>query len=295
MSHSSNDSAAHQATTARVISQCNEMHRLVMDVRRQGKSIALVPTMGALHGGHLSLVEAAARECDFIVVSIFVNPTQFSVGEDYQQYPRTLAADLRALAPYPIHCVFTPSETQLYPPGHSTYVDPPEVARVLEGKYRPGHFRGVVTVVLKLLHLVPADVAYFGHKDYQQSLVIRRMVEDLNVPVTIRVCPTVRDPDGLALSSRNAYLTPDQREQARALSRSLSRAADLVEQGQCEAKVIAAQMHHELSAAGVHKIDYVALVHPETLADVSRVDQPTIAAVAAVVGSTRLIDNRLIG
>jgi pantoate--beta-alanine ligase len=149
--------------------------------------------------------------------------------------------------------------------------------------------------VLKLFHIIPADVAYFGHKDYQQSLVIRRMVEDLDVTITIRVCPTVRDPDGLAISSRNAYLTPDQRKQALALSRSLTLAADLVQQGQRDAKEVASQVRQELAAAGIHQIDYVTLVHPETLAEVRFVDQATIVAVAAVVGSTRLIDNRLIG
>jgi pantoate--beta-alanine ligase len=271
------------------------VQQLVAEARKAGKSIGLVPTMGALHAGHLSLVEAAQAECEFTVVTIFVNPTQFAHGEDYSRYPRDLEADLLALAGDRVDCVFAPSQDHMYSPGHSTFVEPPEVARRLEGNCRPGHFRGVTTVVLKLFHLIPADVAYFGHKDYQQSLVIRRMVEDFSLPITLRVCPTVRDSDGLAISSRNAFLTPDEREQARALSRSLTRAAKLVEQGQRDAEVITAQVRQELAAAGIHKIDYVALVHPETLADVRTVDQATIAAVAAVVGSTRLIDNRLLG
>jgi pantoate--beta-alanine ligase len=271
------------------------MSRIVADARRHGKLVGVVPTMGALHQGHLSLVEAATSECDFTVVTVFVNPTQFSAGEDFVQYPRNLETDLQALAEYRVDCVFAPGESEMYRPGASTYVQPPEVARVLEGECRPGHFRGVATVVLKLFHIIPADVAYFGHKDYQQSLVIRRIVEELDVPVTIRVCPTVREPDGLAMSSRNAFLTPEQRKQALALSRALTLAADLVEQGQRDAQEITAQMQQELAGVGIRQIDYVALVHPETLAPVRSISQPTIAAVAAVVGNTRLIDNRLIG
>ena len=295
MSHSLNEKSHATAADPRVVSTRREMSRIVADARRHGKSVGIVPTMGALHAGHLSLVDASTHECEFTVVTIFVNPTQFTAGEDFDQYPRNLDSDLQALADYPVDCVFSPSTTDMFRPGCSTHVEPPEVARVLEGPCRPGHFRGVATVVLKLFHIIPADVAYFGHKDYQQSLVIRRMVEDLDVTITIRVCPTVRDPDGLAISSRNAYLTPDQRKQALALSRSLTLAADLVQQGQRDAKEVASQVRQELAAAGIHQIDYVTLVHPETLAEVRFVDQATIAAVAAVVGSTRLIDNRLIG
>jgi pantoate--beta-alanine ligase len=251
--------------------------------------------MGALHRGHLALVEASTSECDFTVVTVFVNPIQFQPGEDYQRYPRDLRCDQAALSEFRVDCVFAPSQDEMYPPGYSTFVDPPEVARPLEGACRPGHFRGVTTIVLKLFHLVPADVAYFGHKDYQQSLVVRRMVEDLDLPLTIRVCPTVRDPDGLAISSRNVYLTPTEREQAIALPRALALAADWVRQGERDAQSISAAMRQELAAVGIRKIDYVALVHPETFAEVRAVNQATIAAVAAHVGSTRLIDNRLIG
>ena len=271
------------------------MRRAVLESRGEGKSIGLVPTMGALHRGHLGLVEASVGECDVTVVSIFVNPTQFQPGEDFTQYPRDLQADREALSEFSVDYLFCPLTEELYPPGCSTFVEPPEIARPWEGIARAGHFRGVTTIVLKLLHVMPADVAYFGHKDYQQSLVIRHMVEDLNLSTTIRVCPTVRDPDGLAVSSRNAYLTPAERTQALALSRSLKLAADLVEQGQRDANTIATQMRQELAAAGINKIDYVALVHPETLTEVRSVDQATIAAIAAHVGTTRLIDNRVIG
>ena len=295
MNHSSTETTPAEATAPRVVSTRHEMTRLVADVHRQGKSVGIVPTMGALHAGHISLVDASTHECDFTVVTVFVNPTQFAAGEDFEKYPRNLASDLQALADYPVDCVYAPSDKEVFRPGCSTSVEPPEVARVLEGQCRPGHFRGVATIVLKLFHVIPADVAYFGHKDYQQSLVIRRMVEDLDVPVTIRVCPTIREPDGLAISSRNAYLTPDQRKQALALSRSLTLAADLAEQGQRDASEIVARVRHELAVAGIHQIDYVSLVHPETMAEVRYVDQATIVAVAAMVGSTRLIDNRLIG
>jgi pantoate--beta-alanine ligase len=281
--------------TPRVLSARRDVRRLVIEAQRQGKSVGLVPTMGALHAGHLSLVEAAASEADVCVVTIFVNPTQFLQGEDFERYPRDLKADLQALSGLGVDYVFAPSIGEMLPPGHSTFIEPPEVARPLEGRCRPGHFRGVATIVLKLLHVIPADIAYFGHKDYQQTLVIRRMVEDLDLTTTIRVCPTVRELDGLALSSRNAYLDPGEREQALALSRSLSLAADRVQQGQRDAAEIVSLVRQELAAAGIHKIDYVALVHPETLAEVRRVDQPTLAAVAAVVGSVRLIDNRLVG
>ena len=295
MSRSGNETLSAPPGSPRVVSTRHEMRRLVIEAQRQGKSVGLVPTMGALHAGHLSLVEAATSEADYTVVTVFVNPTQFLPGEDFERYPRDLKSDLQALSGIGVDCVFAPSSAEMFPPGHSTFVEPPEVARPLEGKCRPGHFRGVATIVLKLLHVIPADMAYFGHKDYQQTLVIRRMVEDLDLTTTIRVCPTIRDPDGLALSSRNDYLAPDERERALALSRSLSLAADRVQQGQRDATEIVSLVRQELAVAGIHKIDYVALVQPDTLAEVRRVDQPTLAAVAAVVGSVRLIDNRLLG
>ena len=251
--------------------------------------------MGALHAGHLSLVERATAECDATVVTIFVNPTQFAPHEDLAQYPRTLDADLAGIGRYDVDFVFVPTNGEMYPPGHSTFVEPPEAARRLEGECRPGFFRGVCTIVLKLFHAVPADVAYFGHKDYQQSVVVRRMVEDLDVPIRIEVCPTIREPDGLALSSRNVYLNPPERRQALAVSRSLRAAAELVAAGQQDADVVRERMRQVLIAAGIERIEYVSLVEAESLTEVERISGPLVALVAAFVGRTRLIDNLRIG
>src|SRR5947207_1716490 len=200
----------------------------VRTARAENRTIGLVPTMGALHAGHLSLVERSCRETGFTVVSIFVNPTQFGPQEDFAKYPRNLEADLQALAAYPVDLVFVPAVDDMYPAISATAVEVGPVAAKWEGACRPGHFRGVATVVLKLLNLVQPDVAYFGQKDYQQTVVVRRMVADLDVPVEIRVCPTVREPDGLAMSSRNVYLSPEERRKALSLSRGLRRAEELV-------------------------------------------------------------------
>lgn len=269
--------------------------REVLDAARAGGlRIGLVPTMGALHEGHLSLVRASRAECQRTVVSIYVNPAQFGPQEDLEKYPRTLAADLAALAGCGADLVFAPTNAEMYPAGFDTWVEVGAAARPLEGECRPGHFRGVTTVVLKLLNQVRPDVAYFGQKDYQQALVIRRMVENLNVPVTIRVCPTVREPDGLAMSSRNRYLGPDQRRRALVLWESLGLAAELVRQGQRDAKTILERMKDLISAVPDAAIDYVALVDPESLQPVVRLERKTLAVLAVRIGATRLIDNMLI-
>lgn len=275
----------------RVVTGWREIHAAVEKTRADGCSVGVVPTMGALHEGHLSLVRAAERKCDRTVVTIFVNPTQFGPGEDLGRYPRTLDADLALLGQLGVAWVFVPSEEEVYPGNFSTYVEPPAVARRLEGERRPGHFRGVATVVLKLLHMVPADVAFFGQKDYQQSLVIRRMVEDLNLAVDVQVCPTVREPDGLAMSSRNRYLNAADRERALALSRSLALAQSLVSAGQRNCDKIRNGMRELLQTAGVEKVDYVSLSDPNTLVELQTVTGPLMALVAAHVGTTRLIDN----
>jgi pantoate--beta-alanine ligase len=259
--------------------------------RRRGEKIALVPTMGALHEGHLSLVRAAKAECDYTVVTIYVNPSQFAPGDDLQRYPRTLQADLDALAGSGADLAFAPSDEALYRPGHSTWVEPPSVAGPLEGRCRPGHFRGVATIVLKLFNLVQADVAYFGQKDYQQALVIRQMVRDLDVPIEIRICPTVRDSDGLALSSRNAYLSPEARRRATVLWQSLQAAQELVAEGQRDASTIVRRMRDVILTAEDAEIDYVALVDPDSLAPVDRLSGRTLAALAVRIENTRLIDN----
>lgn len=263
-------------------------------VRREGKSIGLVPTMGALHEGHLSLVDASRRDCDFTVVTIFVNPTQFGPDEDFRRYPRTLEADLTLLAKRSADLIFAPPTDDIYRPGHGTRVAVGAVAEPWEGRIRPGHFDGVATIVLKLFHLVPADRAYFGQKDYQQTLVIRRMAADLDVPIEIKICPIVREADGLAMSSRNAYLSPAERVQAAALSRSLRLARQLVVEGVRDASAIQSRMASVLGEAGIDHIDYVALVDPDTLAELPEITGPTVALVAARVGTTRLIDNEIL-
>ena len=277
-----------------VVSTVAALRDVLGAVRREGKKIGLVPTMGALHEGHLSLVRASSDECDYTVVSIYVNPSQFGAGEDLDQYPRTLEADLDALAEHRVPLVFAPTSQEVYPSGYATWVEVGAVAEPLEGACRPGHFRGVATIVLKLFNMVRPDVAYFGQKDYQQALVIRRMMEDLNLPIALRVCPTVREPDGLAMSSRNAYLDPAERQRALVLWKSLCLAGDLVDQGERSAAAVAHKMRELIVSAEDAKIDYVALVDPETLQPVDEIRGPTLAALAVRIGRTRLIDNCLL-
>jgi pantoate--beta-alanine ligase len=279
----------------RVVHQPHEMQQLVQQMRQAGKRVGMIPTMGALHEGHLSLVRRSVEQCDATVVTIFVNPTQFGPQEDFARYPRTFASDLQKLAEESADLVFAPANELMYPEDFSTFVDPPSVGDRLEGNCRPGHFRGVTTIVMKLFQIVPADVAFFGQKDYQQCLVIQHMVRDLNVPIHIEICPTVRESDGLAMSSRNQYLSADQRQQGLALSRSLDHAVAMFKQAETDSNVIRSQMRQILSDAGITQVDYVALVDPYTLRDVEMVVAGTMALIAAHVGKTRLIDNRRIG
>ena len=250
--------------------------------------------MGALHAGHLSLVAASNVECDFTVVTIFVNPSQFAEGEDLESYPRTLEADLTALAEHNVDVVFAPPNEEMYPVEFDTSVDVGGVSRMLEGEMRPIHFRGVATVCTKLFNLTQADVAFFGQKDFQQTLVIKRIVADLNIATEIRVCPTLRERDGLAMSSRNAYLTPEQRQPALALHRSLRRAKEMVAAGETDAATVLAEMREIIDESVGVDLDYLVLVDPNTLTAVDRLNQTTLAAVAAHVGQTRLIDNELL-
>lgn len=274
-----------------LIHEIAELRQTVSRLKRAGRKIGLVPTMGALHEGHLSLVRAAAAECDAVIVTIFVNPTQFGPHEDFDKYPRTLDADLAALRPLGTDFVFVPAADVLYPAGFSTFVEPPAVAAPLEGAHRPGHFRGVATIVLKLFNLAQADFAYFGQKDYQQALVVRHMVADLNVPIEIRVCPIVREAEGLAMSSRNRYLDAEQRQRASGISRALDAAKEMVASGRRDAGTIVAAMRQELEKSGLAEIEYAVLVDPESLHPVDRVDAEAVALIAARVGQTRLIDN----
>lgn len=272
----------------------SEVRRWMRESRDGGKRIGLVLTLGALHEGHLSLVSAARRSCDAVAVTIFVNPTQFGPTEDFSKYPRTIDEDLDALRGLGVDLVFMPQREELYPDGFSTYVLPPAVADPFEGDFRPEHFRGVATIVLKLFNLLPADVSFFGQKDYQQCQVIRHLVADLNVPVEIRACPTIREPDGLAMSSRNRYLSPDERVRALALHKALDKAVRHVQEGTTDSSVVTQCMHDTLRQAGVTRIDYAAVADAETLAAIGTIDRPAVALIAAYVGETRLIDNALL-
>lgn len=282
-----------EQTRPRVIHDHATLHQEVTNLRRRGKKVGLVPTMGALHQGHLSLVQAAFKECDVCVVTIFVNPAQFGPTEDLDKYPRTLDADLDALATLGVQIAFVPETNAVYGPQHATWVEVGTVAEPLEGQCRPGHFRGVATIVLKLFNMAGADIAYFGQKDYQQALVIRRMVDDLNVPVQIRVCPIVRELDGLAMSSRNAYLDADERRRALSLSESLQRAQELIAAGETSGEQIRNAIEEILLTHGNAQIEYVALADPQTLKPVESVTGETLIALAVRIGQTRLIDNCL--
>ncbi|MDV2989412.1 MAG: pantoate--beta-alanine ligase [Dehalogenimonas sp.] len=253
--------------------------------------VGLVPTMGYLHEGHLSLVRASVAECAQTVVSIFVNPTQFGPGEDFKSYPRDTERDLALLAAAGTDAVFLPEAGEMYPPGTDTVVVPGEIAGKLEGAARPGHFQGVATVVLKLFNLVQPDYAYFGQKDAQQVAVIQKMVADLNIPVGVTVMPTVRESDGLAMSSRNTYLNPAERQAALILYRSLQLAADLIAGGEADTGVIKGRMTDLIETVPSAAIDYVSLADADSLTELAVVARPVLISLAARIGKTRLIDN----
>lgn len=262
--------------------------------RGRGLSIGLVPTMGALHAGHMSLVERSLAATDITVVSIFVNPTQFAPTDDLAQYPRPLEQDLEKLRCVGADLVFVPDVAEIYPGNCTTAVEPPEVSRRLEGEFRPTHFGGVCTVVLKLLNLIPARIAFFGDKDYQQLAVVRQMVKDLNVATQIEGCPIIREPDGLAMSSRNVFLTGPDREIALSINRTLSMVAEQIEQGETDGHRLMAEMRQGLIDSGVSDIDYAVIADPITLATLDEVQGAVVALIACQVGQTRLIDNRVI-
>ena len=260
-----------------------------------GRTLGLVPTMGALHDGHLSLVARAQGENDRTVASIFVNPAQFGENEDLAAYPRTPQHDLGVLESLGVDAVWTPSREEVYPPGFQTFVTVGDVAAPLEGARRPGHFRGVATVVAKLFNVFQPDRAYFGQKDAQQVAVIRRMARDLNFPVEIVICPIVRESDGLAMSSRNAYLSPDERRGAPALFRALEAGRAAFESGERDGAAIRRVVSRVLSTEPVLEEDYVSLADPETLAETLRVEGRSLLSLAARLGRTRLIDNVVLG
>lgn len=263
--------------------------------RRAGRRVGLVPTMGALHEGHLALVDAARSRSDVVVLSIFVNPLQFGPGEDFERYPRALERDRVLATARGVDALFVPTVDMMYPQGSETRVVPGPTAARWEGAVRPGHFEGVLTVVAKLFHLVEPEVAVFGQKDIQQATLIRHMVVDLDFPVELVILPTVRESDGVALSSRNAYLDPGQRQQAQALSRSLQAADAAWRDGIADATRLEQVMREQFHIFPAVTVDYIAIVDPENLAPVEQVSRGTIIAVAGRVGSTRLLDNHILG
>jgi pantoate--beta-alanine ligase len=266
-----------------------EIRLRILAARQSGKSIGFVPTMGALHAGHVSLIERARAESDMVVVSIFVNPTQFGPQEDFQRYPRPRAQDLKICGQAGADLVFYPTVDVIYPAGFRTFVEVQGLSEILEGAIRPGHFRGVATVVTKLFLIAGADRAYFGQKDYQQQLLIRIMSRELNLPTEVITCPTRRDPDGLAMSSRNAYLTPEQRQQGLCLSRAMFEIQRQLDAGQ-QVQSLRKQIE---DTAGVN-LDYAVIVDSESLAELNAIQPNMVALVAAQVGTTRLIDNLIL-
>jgi pantoate--beta-alanine ligase len=279
----------------KIVSKIEDLRKLIPDAKMRGKTIGLVPTMGALHDGHMSLVRAARESGDFVVVSIFVNPTQFGPNEDFRRYPRTFEADSAKCAEAGVDIIFAPNTEEMYPDGFSTFVDVEGITTKLEGTSRPGHFTGVATVVLKLFAAVEPTRAYFGMKDYQQLKVIEKMVRDLNVKVEVVPVPTLREPDGLAMSSRNAYLRPDERKAATVLYRSLSKAKEMADSGEKDAQAIWNAVTEIIDAEPLAEIDYVAVCHPQTLEMLDSIEGGALVALAVRMGKTRLIDNIVLG
>jgi pantoate--beta-alanine ligase len=276
---------------------CTTIHEMRAEsraVRRAGKRLGFVPTMGALHEGHLSLVRAARASCDVVAASIFVNPTQFGPNEDLAKYPRSFDRDRESLEREGVEFLFAPSVEEMYPAGAVTWVTVQGMSDKLDGRSRPGHFRGVATVVAKLFHVVEPDAAFFGQKDAAQVAIIRRMVRDLSLSVEIVVCPIIREPDGLAMSSRNTYLDREQRKRALVLHRSLMHIQKLAESGEQEAANLVAAGREDFAQVPSVRLDYLEIVHPDTLDPVMDISGGALAAVAAFVGSTRLIDNLLL-
>lgn len=266
----------------------------VKQARQSGLKVGFVPTMGALHAGHAALIRQAKVECDYVVVSIFVNPTQFGPNEDFAKYPRTMDADQQLCTAMGADLIFAPTAAIMYPPGATTFVEVPAIQAGLCGDRRPGHFRGVATVVLKLFNIVQPDIAFFGQKDYQQARLLQQMVEDLDVPVVVTICPTVRESDGLAMSSRNRYLSPTERLHATCLFQALDRATKLLAAGEQHVNVLVRAMVDILEQTPNIRFDYVEIRDAKTLQPITEVVSPAVAAIAVFLGTTRLIDNQLL-
>ncbi len=277
----------------RIVTSPSEMLRMVKEARWRGERVGLVPTMGFFHAGHVSLMRAAREENDFVVVSLFVNPTQFGPREDFRDYPRDLARDVEIAAEAGVDCIFHPRAEDMYPEPYLTYVVVEGISEGLCGASRPGHFRGVATVVAKLFHIIPAHRAYFGLKDAQQVMVIRRMVEDLNFDIEVVACPTVREEDGLAMSSRNVYLSEEERKAATVLYRSLRLAEEMASRGERDARKVKAAMRELMSTEPLVEPEYVEAVDWGMLRPVERLEGEVLIALAARVGKARLIDNTI--
>ena len=275
----------------RILRDIKKMQGLASGLRKKAKRIGFVPTMGALHEGHLSLMRKARQENDCVVVSIFVNPTQFGPKEDFKKYPRNLKRDTLLSKEQGADIIFYPDARSMYPADYKTYVNVDGLSNALCGKFRPGHFRGVATVVTKLFNIVQPVRAYFGQKDAQQATIIKRMVRDLNIPVEIRILPTVREDDGLAMSSRNSYLSPVERNEAWVLSGALNLAKDLIKKGNQDSLSIIRRMRQLIKQNKRTKIQYICVVRPETLEPVKKIKDKVLIALAVYIGKTKLIDN----
>jgi len=277
-----------------VIKKINEMRTRVLSVKDRKRSIGLVPTMGALHDGHISLIRSAKKENDEIVVSIYLNPTQFDNNDDFDKYPRQLNEDIEIIRKENADVVFTPCTEEMYPDGFCTHVTQDKLTDALCGGVRPGHFSGVTTIVTKLFNIIEPDRAYFGQKDYQQSAIIKRLVADMNMDIDIRVCSIVREEDGLALSSRNGRLSPEERQDALCIHGSLLKAREMFASNISDTKEIIGEMTSVIKKTEHTKIDYISIVNADTLEDLSTINGKALAAVAVWIGNTRLIDNTIL-
>ena len=270
------------------------VRKLVNTARNRGKKIGFVPTMGALHIGHISLIKAAKKNCRFVVVSIFVNPTQFGPGEDFEKYPRPVDKDINICKEQDVDVVFLPAKNEMYPAKHLTWVNVEELTEPLCGRLRPVHFRGVTTVCTKLFNIVQPDLAFFDQKEAQQAIVIKRMVADMNMPLQIVVCPTVREPSGLAVSSRNKYLTSEQRKNAALIYKSLQKSKELIDSGVTEVNKITDEMQRILKQVSSIQIQYTTILDAETLRRIDSINGRVLVAISAKIGPAKLIDNIIV-
>ena len=275
-----------------LIKKIKEMKSYIKEKKREGKIIGFVPTMGYLHQGHLSLIKKAKEDCEVVVVSIFVNPAQFGKGEDYERYSRNLERDRKLCQEEGVDVIFAPEVEEMYPEGYSTFIEVEgRISSILEGASRPGHFRGVTTILTKLFHIISPDYSYFGEKDYQQALVVKKMVKDLNFNTQIFVLPTVREEDGLAVSSRNSYLNKEERKEAAILYKSLIAAKEEIRKGERDPHCLISFMKNLIEKEPLAEIDYIAVVNPETLEEENKINKKVLLLLAVNIGKTRLIDN----